>query len=447
MDEIYKCFGKTYEHQEIFLASAAKRQKVEVKIKDLTPEEAKLFAKAKDKEKDSWLSTDTVRRILRSQVPEGQLLRSRWVLTWKSLDDIEQKELNMVRKPKARLVILGYEDPLIDTLPRDSPTLGRDSRMIALQCIASHKWSARSFDIRTAFLRGSRQDNRILGVELPPEMRTRMGLKSNEVCSLLKGAYGLINAPLLWYSELKSALLSLNFIVSPLDPCLFVLPKKHHDPHASSQIHGILCVHVDDGLGGGDSMYDQAIREIHWSWLLNPKLEWKNPDETLKQLPGAFAVVDCKSLFDLLQKTSVPQCSEYRTMLEALVVKERLKEGVTIKCSSEGLGRPSHTVCGHSNKGSDAHLAGHLGLQGLLQELTAQHLKIPFGPHKGDPILSVVGAARQDSGSLEAFASLARSFGFGGSLMASDAGRSKSRAEPWEGPEKMEELMEETNGG
>eukprot|EP00435_Cladocopium_sp_Y103_P045350 s1863_g13.t1 len=141
MDEIHKCFGKTYEHQEIFLASAAKRQKVEVKIKDLTPEEAKLFAKAKDKEIDSWLSTDTVRRILRSQVPEGQLLRSRWVLTWKSLDDIEQKELNMVRKPKARLVILGYEDPLIDTLPRDSPTLGRDSRMIALQCIASHKWS------------------------------------------------------------------------------------------------------------------------------------------------------------------------------------------------------------------------------------------------------------------------------------------------------------------
>lgn len=51
---------------------------------------------------------------------------------------------------------------------------------------------------------------------------------------------------------------------------------------------------------------------------------------------------------------------------------------------------------------------------------TAQHLKIPFGPHKGDPILSVVGAARQDSGSLEAFASLARSFGFGGSLMASE---------------------------
>ena len=165
LDDFQKCLGKTYEYQESYLASAAKRQKVEVKVKDLSPEDQKLFAKAKDKELESWLSTDTVRKILRNQVPEGQLLRSRWVLSWKPLDEIEQKETGNVKKAKARLVILGYEDPLLDSLPRDSPTLGRDSRMLALQCIASHKWNARSFDIRTAFLRGSRQDSRILGIE------------------------------------------------------------------------------------------------------------------------------------------------------------------------------------------------------------------------------------------------------------------------------------------
>ena len=454
------------------------------------------------------------------------------MLTWKNLDEQEQKELKMTKKPKARLVILGYEDPLIDTLPRDSPTLGRDSRMLAL-----HRWSVRSFDIRTAFLRGSRQDDRILGIEPPAELRTKMNLKPNEVCELLKGAYGLINAPLLWYCELKAALLSLGFIVSPMDPCLFVLPKNKADDNSSSKIHGILGIHVDDGLGGGDTTFSQAIQKlekrfpfgsqrtgnftftgihihqdhngdisldqqdyindippidiprerrktpeakitneelqklrgligslqyaatntrpdlscklsllqarvtcatvsdllqgnrilneakrfsetairvqalplqelrflsfsdaafatrekahsqkgcvilattdtidktqsalvspllwfykkinrvvsstltsetfalsgaldllswtrVHWAWLLNPNLEWKKPEETLKKLPSAFAVVDCKSLFDLLQKTSVPQCSEYRTMLEALVVKERLKEGVIIK--------------------------------------------------------------------------------------------------------------------
>ena len=70
---------------------------------------------------------------------------------------------------------------------------------------------------------------------------------------------------------------------------------------------------------------------MHWSWILNPFIEWKKPEETLKSIPPAFAVVDCKSSFDLLQKTSIPQCTEYRTMLEALVIKDRLSEGVIVK--------------------------------------------------------------------------------------------------------------------
>ena len=228
MEEIQQCLGKTFSEQEVFLASAAKRQKVEVKLGDLNSQELEMFRKAKEKEIDSWLSTDTVRKILRSRVPEGQLLRSRWVLTWKALDDVERAELGTSRKAKARLVILGFEDPAIDSLPRDSPTLGKDSRMLALQCIARHQWTARSFDIRTAFLRGSRQDSRILGVEPPAELRAKMKLQENEVCELLKAAYGLVNAPLLWYCELKNALLSLGFVMSPMDRSLLVCFTKEN---------------------------------------------------------------------------------------------------------------------------------------------------------------------------------------------------------------------------
>ena len=62
LDEIQKCLGRTYGEQEVFLASMAKKQKVEVKEKDLTPEERKEFLAAKNKEIDSWLATDTVRK-------------------------------------------------------------------------------------------------------------------------------------------------------------------------------------------------------------------------------------------------------------------------------------------------------------------------------------------------------------------------------------------------
>ena len=542
-EDLKQCAQKNYKQQEVFLASTAKKQRAEVKMHQLTPQEKELFKKAKIKEIESWLATDTVRKITRSAIPEDQLLRTRWVLTWKSIDAIEQQELGMTKKPKARLVILGFEDPFIDTLERDSPTLGRDSRMLALQVVASHQWQVRSFDIRTAFLRGSRQDGSVLGIEPPDEMRELMGLDNQHVCELLKGAYGLINAPLLWYLELKAALLSLNFVMSPFDPCTFVLPKQsttsQHDGQfeETSGIHGILGVHVDDGIGGGDKVFQEAIAKlearfpfgnkrhgsfvftgiqvdqqangdivlsqkdyiqdipsisvskdrrsqptapitkeelqgfrgligslqfaatntrpdiscklsllqakvsnatvsdllqgnrileeakkhsttsiriqsipvpdvhflsfsdaafatrekansqkgclilattrqinevqpakvspitwfskkiarvvastlasetyalsgaldllswtrIHWAWLVDPSLNWQNPEETLASLPKAFAVVDCKSLYDLLQKTSVPQCSEYRTLLEALVIRDRLREGVTVK--------------------------------------------------------------------------------------------------------------------
>ena len=71
---------------------------------------------------------------------------------------------------------------------------------------------------------------------------------------------------------------------------------------------------------------------LHWSWMVKPDTPWKDPETTLAALPKAYyAVVDCKSLYDLLQKTSIPQCSEHRTMLEALIIKDRLKEGVLVK--------------------------------------------------------------------------------------------------------------------
>ena len=71
--------------QIAFLASAAKRQRAEIKERDLSPSEIKLFQGAKNKEIQSWLSTETVRRIARNQIPEEtDFSVSRWVLTWKA---------------------------------------------------------------------------------------------------------------------------------------------------------------------------------------------------------------------------------------------------------------------------------------------------------------------------------------------------------------------------
>ena len=69
---------------------------------------------------------------------------------------------------------------------------------------------------------------------------------------------------------------------------------------------------------------------IVWAWMCNPKLKWQEPEEALKDITPSIAVVDCKSLYDVINKTTTPQCSEHRTLLEALVIKDRMKQGVTL---------------------------------------------------------------------------------------------------------------------
>jgi len=51
---------------------------------------------------------------------------------------------------------------------------------------------------------------------------------------------------------------------------------------------------------------------------------------------------------------------------------------------------------------------------------TVNGLKIVRGPHAGEPFLSVIGAARQDSGGLDSFRDIMKAFNFEGALMASE---------------------------
>ena len=70
-------------------------------------------------------------------------MRARWVLTGKS-----------TWKAKARLCVLGFQDPDLTEVPRDSSTLLAASVALIMQWVASHKYRLISGDIKTAFLSG-----------------------------------------------------------------------------------------------------------------------------------------------------------------------------------------------------------------------------------------------------------------------------------------------------
>ena len=90
------------------VASAGKRARAEVPIKDLNAEERRLFDTAKE----------ALKPILRKHLNPDQVLKSRWVLIWKSVANDGDK--TSARKAKARLVVLGYQDPRLADVNRDA---------------------------------------------------------------------------------------------------------------------------------------------------------------------------------------------------------------------------------------------------------------------------------------------------------------------------------------
>ena len=258
-------------YEMAFLASNTKKTHAEVKLTQLTPAEKEEFKRAKQTEIQSWLKTGTVGRILRSQLQPEQIIRCRWILTWKALDpsDIKKDAAGnpiQTHKAKARLVVLGYLDPEIETIPRDSPTLNRHSRNLLLQMITSKGWLVKSFDVKAAFLQGKTQEGRCLAVEPVQEFRDALKLGDQEVLKLNKSAYGLIDAPFLWFQELDRTLQSLGFRQSPFDPCLYVLFSEDE-----KSIDGIIGMHVDDGLGGGNSRFEAKLDALERKFTFGSK--------------------------------------------------------------------------------------------------------------------------------------------------------------------------------
>ena len=120
-------------------------------------------------------------------------------------------------------MVLGYEDPQLTNVARDSPTLTREGRSVILQTIASRKWRLQSFDIKTAFLRGKADPKNRLAMNPPSELRKLMNLRDDE------------------------------------DPCIFVLQSGDG---SSRKLHGVVGMHVDDGLCGGDSKFQALIQKL-----------------------------------------------------------------------------------------------------------------------------------------------------------------------------------------
>ena len=167
--EVLCCEPMVFE--ETLVASSDRKKRVELSYRDMSRHEQGLFDAAKQKEVNAWLAHGTVKKLAKGSLKPEQIMRCRWLLTWKDpLPGTSEK------RAKARLVIPGFEDPGVGVVPSDAPTLSKDGRQLLLQQAASRRWCLMNFDISTAFLKGE-GDGRPLGIHAPPEIKKALRME------------------------------------------------------------------------------------------------------------------------------------------------------------------------------------------------------------------------------------------------------------------------------
>ena len=258
-------------------------------MRDLSREDRDAFNRAKQKEWTSWLDKEAVELVKdRLKVPRSHILRARWVLTWKNV--------GTEKVPKARLCALGFQDPRLTTLPTSSPTLTSDGESAILQWIVNEGHLLGSGDLNTAFLSGdpdpAHKGSDALYIDPPSDLKRWLKLGPEDVLRLRKAVYGLINAPLRWHQRLSRALRQAGFVSLQMDPCVWILPASSPVKHVSScrcanqvessqlpipsvspvpethmdrwkrqrNVQGVLGVHVDDLVGGGNLVFQKAVQ-------------------------------------------------------------------------------------------------------------------------------------------------------------------------------------------
>ena len=202
----------------------------------------------------AWLDHKTVKRVAQGTLRPEEVMRCRWILCWKP-----PEQPGGQRRAKARLVVLGFTEAGISHIPNDAPTLSKQGRMLVVQTVASRGWELVSFDVSTAFLKG-KGDGRNLGIQAPEELATALQMSRSDQCQLQGGAYGRVDGPYLWYKSFRETLESHGFVCSPFDSCVFSLVTE--GPNQQPRVRGLLGIHVDDGIGGGDDYFCTALQQI-----------------------------------------------------------------------------------------------------------------------------------------------------------------------------------------
>eukprot|EP00971_Amphidinium_carterae_P344931 6485618-Amphidinium_carterae.1 len=329
----------------------------------LSPEEWDEFLPAIRKEIDSMININkgltpmTLQRSfdIYNNKPD-RVVKSRLMLRWKPVET----ETTIIRKPKARWIMLGHQDPDALKLEGRAPSPTLQAVNIFLNIAASRRWEVRQGDLAEAFLQGG-PCKRELYITLPAEVANILGLDPRTLCVMEKEIYGSVLAPASWRASLVPIVVSLGWTPCTADECVFILKdhsstqsqttsgisKNEYARDESSElipihdvklaqcasytpIKGLLIILTDDILEAGDSDHCLLVSR------LKKKFRFGKKYVSLQKTPGG-GVFNGRRVYQLPSFEIITNMRDYiETKLEAVTIpKSRKKDPESVLTESE----------------------------------------------------------------------------------------------------------------
>ncbi|OLQ04869.1 hypothetical protein AK812_SmicGene11969 [Symbiodinium microadriaticum] len=323
--------AKTWNNLSAHFVGSMKRKAVELSERRMTTQELEAFKGAKAIEVKNFVASQAFEILPEHLKPDrAQAIGMRWILTWKLKEDGS-------RKPKARAVLLGYQDGSYEHRATTSPVMTKQTRQLMLQMSAWKGWQVRKGDVTGAFMQSRAYPDKLYCVTrstVDTIIRTNM---------------------LLAHAKVKQSYRMKIHSFSPEDKIMFVawVDAANANRVNGGSTQGILVGATTENIMEGDicgvtpvlwhsQKIDRACRSpgaaeaqaavngeddlfstrFQWAEMLHGSPNLHAPDETVKLVKGTV-VTDSRNVYDKLEtEVLVIKGAEKRTSIELLALKQ-----------------------------------------------------------------------------------------------------------------------------
>ena len=326
----------------------------EVNYRKLRPDERVLFDHAKNSEVTSFLKSEAVRRCLTWEEQQqaqkaDRVLRARWVLVWKGVPPEDREEALLdhqqnedtvcdasgTRKAKARIVLLGFQHPDLEssTFQSSAPVQSQLMRNLSLYLVAQRDWILEGLDMKTAFLQTGTEEmeKQQIYTSGVPELRKALGASEDEILKLLKNVYGNATAPRGLWKDVDRTFTRLGGHRVIGDSSFWVWTEPNSNPMNEADLHkviGFVGGHVDDFNRAGD------MENANWKQV-RKKIDEAYKWGTMKTQAYRHTGLDLEVHEDKQDRwISINQDFYVETLMDVAIPSERLRGDPTSTLSS-----------------------------------------------------------------------------------------------------------------